>query len=83
MLVVGEGIAVSIAGGALGAFVARLIVNGEFLQAAGGFIPQFGVNNWNALTGVGLGAVIGLLAALIPATMASKLKIVDALRRVV
>ena len=82
MLVVGEGIAVSIVGGALGAFIARLIVNGEFLQAAGGFIPQFGVNNWNAVTGVGLGAVIGLLAALIPATMASKLKIVDALRRV-
>jgi putative ABC transport system permease protein len=82
MLVVGEGIAVSIAGGALGAFIARLIVNGEFLQAAGGFIPQFGVNNWNAVTGVGLGAVIGLLAALIPATMASRLKIVDALRRV-
>jgi putative ABC transport system permease protein len=82
LLVVGEGIVVSIVGGALGAFVARLIVNGEFLQAAGGFIPQFGVNNWNAVTGVGLGAVIGLLAALIPATMASRLKIVDALRRV-
>jgi putative ABC transport system permease protein len=82
MLVVGEGIAVSIVGGALGAVIARLIVNGEFLQAAGGFIPQFGVNNWNAVTGVGLGAVIGLLAALIPATMASRLKIVDALRRV-
>ena len=82
MLVVGEGIAVSIAGGALGAVVARLIINGEFLAAAGGFIPAFGVNNWNAVAGVGLGAVIGLLAALIPATMASRLKIVDALRRV-
>ena len=57
-------------------------LQGEFLQAAGGFIPQFGVNNWNAVTGVGLGGVIGLLAALIPATMASRLKIVDALRRV-
>jgi putative ABC transport system permease protein len=82
MLVVGEGIAVSIVGGALGAVIARFIVNGEFLQAAGGFIPQFGVNNWNAVAGVGLGGVIGLLAALIPATMASRLKIVDALRRV-
>ncbi|MBI3402526.1 MAG: ABC transporter permease [Acidobacteria bacterium] len=82
LLVVGEGLAVSIVGGALGAGAARLIINGEFLSAAGGFIPQFGVNNWNAVTGVGLGAVIGLLAALIPATMASRLKIVDALRRV-
>jgi ABC-type antimicrobial peptide transport system permease subunit len=34
------------------------------------------------VVGLGLSVVIGLLAALIPATMASRLKIVDALRRV-
>ncbi|MBI3492832.1 MAG: ABC transporter permease [Acidobacteria bacterium] len=82
MLVVGEGLAVSIAGGAIGAGIARVIINGEFLSMAGGFIPQFGVNNWNAIAGVGLGGLIGVLAALIPAMMASRLKIVDALRRV-
>jgi ABC-type lipoprotein release transport system permease subunit len=32
--------------------------------------------------GIGLSILIGLLAAVIPATMASRLKIVDALRRV-
>jgi ABC-type antimicrobial peptide transport system permease subunit len=34
------------------------------------------------ITAIGLSALIGVLAGLIPATMASRLKIVDALRRV-
>ena len=38
--------------------------------------------NVNAATGLALSAVIGVLAGLIPATMAARLKIVDALRRV-
>jgi putative ABC transport system permease protein len=81
-LVVGEGLFVAVVGGALGAALARLVVNGEFLQMTGGFIPAFGVGNWNVVVGLGLSALIGVLAALIPATMASRLKIVDALRRV-
>jgi putative ABC transport system permease protein len=81
-LVVGEGLFVSILGGILGAAAARLTVNGEFLQMSGGFIPAFGVDNWNVVTGLGLSALIGVLAAVIPAAMASRLKIVDALRRV-
>jgi putative ABC transport system permease protein len=81
-LVVGEGLFVSILGGSLGAVAARLTINGEFLQMSGGFIPAFGVNNWNVVTGLGLSALIGVLAAVIPAAMASRLKIVDALRRV-
>jgi putative ABC transport system permease protein len=82
LLVVGEGILVALAGGAAGALLARLTINGEFLGLAGGFIPAFSVNNWNVVTGLGLSILIGVLAALIPATMASRLKIVDALRRV-
>lgn len=82
MLVVGEGLMVATAGGLLGAALARLTINGDFLSMAGGFIPAFGVNNWNVVAGVGLSALIGLLAALIPATLASRLRIVDALRRV-
>jgi len=49
---------------------------------AGAFIPVFGVNNTNAVTALLLSAGIGIFAGLIPATMASRLKIVDALRRV-
>jgi putative ABC transport system permease protein len=82
LLVVGEGILVALVGGAAGALLARLTINGEFLGLAGGFIPAFSVNNWNVVTGLGLSVLIGVLAAVIPATMASQLKIVDALRRV-
>jgi putative ABC transport system permease protein len=82
LLVVGEGLVVAVLGGAAGAAAARLIVNGEALGITGGFIPAFGVDNWNVAIGIALSAAIGLLAALIPASMASRLKIVDALRRV-
>jgi putative ABC transport system permease protein len=81
-LVVGEGFLVALAGGVIGALLARGIVNAEFLGLAGGFIPAFGVNNLNVLVGLGLSAFIGIAASVIPATMASRLKIVDALRRV-
>jgi putative ABC transport system permease protein len=81
-LVVGEGLLVAVVGGVIGAALARLTVNGDFLGMSGGFIPAFGVNNWNVIVGLGLSALIGILAAVIPATMASRLKIVDALRRV-
>ena len=62
--------------------LARLLISAEMLGLAGGFIPAFGVTNANVVVGLGLSLVIGLLAAVIPATMASRLKIVDALRRV-
>jgi putative ABC transport system permease protein len=81
MLVAGEGLLMSIVGGLLGAGIARAIVNPNFLQA-GGFIPEIGVNTANMVTAIALSALIGLLAGSIPATMASRLKIVDALRRV-
>jgi putative ABC transport system permease protein len=82
LLVVGEGLMVAVVGGAIGAVAARLLINAEYLGMAGGFIPMFGVNNWNVVVGLGLSALIGILAAMIPATMAGRLKIVDALRRV-
>src|SRR6266550_2328551 len=80
VLVVGEGLIVSIIGGLIGALLARAIVTPDLLQA-GAFIPAFGVNNGNLVMGVALSAIIGVLAGLIPATMASRLRIVDALRR--
>jgi putative ABC transport system permease protein len=82
MLVVGEGVLVAVVGGVLGGALARLLVNAEALGLAGGFIPAFGVSNSNVGVGLGLSLVIGLLAAVIPAAMASRMKIVDALRRV-
>jgi putative ABC transport system permease protein len=81
MLIAGEGLLMSILGGILGVGVARALVNADFLSA-GAFIPAISVNNSNIITGLGLSVLIGVLAGLIPATVASRLKIVDALRRV-
>ena len=82
LLIVGEGLLVAVVGGALGAAAARVVIQGELLGITGGFIPAFGVNNWNVIIGLGLSAAIGILAAVIPATLASRLRIVDALRQV-
>jgi putative ABC transport system permease protein len=81
LLVAGEGLLMAIVGGIIGVGLARWLVSPDFLQA-GAFIPVFGVNNMNAAMAMGLSVVIGVFAGLIPATMASRLKIVDALRRV-
>jgi putative ABC transport system permease protein len=81
LLVAGEGLLMATVGGVLGIAAARTIVNPRFLNA-GGFIPEIGVNNTNVLVALALSVAIGVLAGLIPATMASRLKIVDALRRV-
>jgi putative ABC transport system permease protein len=81
LLVAGEALVMAIVGGAIGGLLARAIVNPGILQT-GGFVPEMTVNNANVLAGLALSALIGVLAGLIPATMASRLKIVDALRRV-
>jgi putative ABC transport system permease protein len=81
-LVVGEGLFVAVLGGVIGSALARLVINAEFLGMAGGFIPAFSVGNRNVAIGLGLSALIGILAAMLPAIMASRLKVVDALRRV-
>jgi len=81
LLVAGEGLLMAVVGGVLGVAVARALINPNFLNA-GGFIPAIGVNTGNMLVGLALSVIIGVLAGLIPATMASRLKIVDALRRV-
>jgi putative ABC transport system permease protein len=80
-LIAGEGLLMSIVGGILGAVVARLLVNPTTLSG-NAFIPPFSVGAKIVAIGVLLSAVIGVLAGLIPATMAARLKIVDALRRV-
>ena len=80
-LVAGEGLLMSMAGGVLGAGLARVIVSGENF-GVGAFIPVFVVSGSNVAAGIALSVPIGILAGFIPATMASRLKIVDALRRV-
>jgi putative ABC transport system permease protein len=80
-LVAGEGLLMSIVGGFVGVTVARLLVNPSVLSGSA-LIPPFSVGSKIVAIGLVLSAVIGVLAGLIPATMAARLKIVDALRRV-
>jgi putative ABC transport system permease protein len=70
-----------VVGGLVGALLARAVVGGDLL-AVSSFIPAFGVSGENVAIGVALSALIGVLAGIVPATMASRLRIVDALRRV-
>jgi len=81
MLIAGEGLLMSILGGLVGVGLPWLVVNPGVLPT-GGFIPEIGLSTSNMITGLGLSVLIGVLAGLIPATMAARLKIVDALRRV-
>jgi len=81
LFIAGEALLMSVAGGLLGALLAHAVVNGDLL-AVSSFIPAFGVSGKNVATGVALSALIGVLAGIVPATMASRLRIVDALRRV-
>jgi putative ABC transport system permease protein len=80
LLIAGEAVLMSVVGGVIGALLARAVVNPEFLN--GPFIPEVHVSNANLVIALALSAFIGVFAGLIPATMASRLKIVDALRRV-
>ena len=82
LFIAGEGLLMSVVGGLVGAGLAWVMVDARNFPVSGGFIPPFGVTPRNAAIGLALSALIGLLAGLVPATMASRLKIVDALRRV-
>jgi putative ABC transport system permease protein len=80
-LIAGEALIIAVAGGIIGVVLARTIVNPNFFQM-GAFIPEFHMSNTTTVVALALSAVIGVLAGVIPATMASRLKIVDALRQV-
>jgi putative ABC transport system permease protein len=81
LFVAGEALLMSVAGGLVGALLARAVFSGNLLSVTS-FIPAFGVSGENVAVGIALSALIGVLAGIVPATMASRLKIVDALRRI-
>jgi putative ABC transport system permease protein len=77
-LVLVEAAIVTLGGGVVGAVFARLAVRGANL----GFLPPLVVQWPTVLGGVAIAVLIGAVSGLIPAIHASRLKIVDALRRV-
>ncbi len=84
--IVGESLATGILGGALGLAIAWPFINfgvSRFVEEnMGSIFPYFRLEAGNAAVALALAALLGIVAASIPAFRASKLKVVDALRRV-
>jgi putative ABC transport system permease protein len=80
VLVVTEAAIITLGGGLLGALGAKFLVDGK--AVFGTFLPPMTVYWATVLTGVAIAVVIGAVSGLIPAMQASRLRIVNALRRV-
>jgi putative ABC transport system permease protein len=84
--VLGEAAVVGLLGGGLGLALAYPIVEqglGRFLEEnMGSFFPYFRIPATAAAAAVGLAMTLALLASALPARRASKLRVVDALRKV-
>jgi putative ABC transport system permease protein len=84
--IVGESLALGVLGGVWGLALAWPIINlgfGRFVEEnMGGFFPYFRLETANMLLGLALAALLGAGASMIPAWRASKIRVVDAVRRV-
>ena len=79
LLVLAESLFITVVGGGLGLGIAWLIVQGG--DPTGGLLPIFVLPSRDVAIGAGLMLLMGLLAGVLPATAAMRLKITDALRR--
>ena len=79
-MVVVEAAIITLGGGLLGALGAKFVVGGASMP--GGFFPPMSIYWGTVLTGVAIAVAIGAVSGLVPAVRASRLRIVDALRRV-
>ncbi|HKQ71647.1 MAG TPA: FtsX-like permease family protein [Polyangiaceae bacterium] len=86
IFVIGEALTIGVLSGLLGLALSYPVVQlgmGRWLEEnMGSFFPYFRLNATTALVAVVLSTGLGALAAIIPARQASKLSIIDALRRV-
>ncbi len=84
--ILGEAMLIAAIGGGLGVLVAYPVVEqglGRWLEEnMGSFFPYFRIQATVAVLAVGLAVGLGAVAASIPAYRASKLRVIDALRRV-
>lgn len=80
-MVVIEAAVITLGGGAIGALLAKFVVEGSGFNAMG-FLPPMSVYWSTVAIGVGMSVVIGAVSGLVPAFQVSRRRIVDALRRV-
>lgn len=75
-----ESVVYALTGGILGLLLCKLFtLNGD---PTGGMLPLFYLSARNMLLGIGLTVLVGVAAGIIPALLAMRLRIVDAMRRV-
>ncbi len=77
-LVLVEASLITVVGGIAGALLAKVSLTG----VATGILPPMHVDTGTVLTGVAVAALLGVVSGVLPAWQASRLRIVDALRRV-
>jgi len=86
MWIVGESLALGLLGGVWGILLAWPIINLGFSRFVeenmGGFFPYFRLETANMVLGLSLAGLLGVAASMIPAWRASKIRVVDAVRRV-
>jgi putative ABC transport system permease protein len=80
-LVLAEGAIITLGGGIIGALGGKFLIEGSDFNA-GGFLPPMTVTWTTVAIGIGIAVLMGAASGLIPAWQASRLRIVDALRRV-
>ena len=79
-LVLGEALAYALQGAVLGLLLVKLFtLHGD---PTGGFLPVFYLAPWKMAAGLALAVAVSLAAGVVPAMMAMRLRIVEALRRV-
>lgn len=76
-----EGAIIAFGGGVIGALTAKFLIEGTHFNG-GGFLPPMTVSWTTVAFGIGIAVLMGATSGAIPALQASRLKIVDALRRV-
>ena len=76
-----EAASITLLGGLLGALGAKFLIEGSGFNF-GGFLPPMSVHWSTVASGIAVAVLIGSVSGLIPALQASRLRIVDALRRV-
>jgi putative ABC transport system permease protein len=80
-LILGEAVAISIAGGTIGYLISTVLLKGVQRSPMGGFLPALHMfDPVIAAVCIALAALIGLVSALVPALGASRAPIVEALR---
>jgi len=80
-IILAEASIITLGGGLLGTLLAKVVLEGSGFSA-GGMLPAMFVHWSTVAAGSGISMLVGAVSGLVPAWQASRLKIVDALRRV-